>query len=298
MYNKNGGTAVAFENIIGNDKIKKLLQDNISTNNILHSYLFSGKKGIGKMLFAREFAKEILCTDQKQITQYNQNNHPDFLIVKPDGNCIKIDQIRMLQNKIAEKPIESNRKVYIIDDAELMRKEAQNCLLKTLEEPPEYAIIILVCSNENLLLSTIKSRCTKIMFSDIQKEKLLEYIDEDIVDLADGSIGRAIQLRESKEIYENIKQVFENIEKCDKIDFIRSAEVIYKSKDNIQEILELANIVLCNKAKENAKYINCIKFVEKAKTRLKQNANYDMTIDDLCFSLWEEINENNNWSKI
>ena len=136
------------------------------------------------------------------------------------------------------------------------------------------------------------------MFSDIQKEKLLEYIDEDIVDLADGSIGRAIQLRESKEIYENIKQVFENIEKCDKIDFIRSAEVIYKSKDNIQEILELANIVLCNKAKENAKYINCIKFVEKAKTRLKQNANYDMTIDDLCFSLWEEINENNNWSKI
>ena len=289
---------MAFENIIGNSKIKQLLQDNISSQNITHSYLFLGKKGIGKMLFAREFAKNILCEDEKQMVQFDENNHPDFMIIEPDGNSIKVNQIREFQSKIAEKPIESKRKIYIIDDAEKMRAESQNCLLKTLEEPPEYAVIILVCSNENLLLNTVKSRCTKVLFGDIPKEELLKFTSSELVSLADGSIGKAIKLNENKEIFEGIKQVFENLEKCDKIDFVKSADIIYKSKDNIQEILELVNIILFSKAKEDDRYLNCSRFVEKAKNRLKQNANYDMTIDDLCFSLWEEINENNNRSKI
>ena len=104
---------LAFENIIGNSKIKQLLQDNISSQNITHSYLFLGKKGIGKMLFAREFAKNILCEDEKQTAQFDENNHPDFMIIEPDGNSIKVNQIRELQSKIAEKPIESKRKIYI-----------------------------------------------------------------------------------------------------------------------------------------------------------------------------------------
>ena len=271
---------MAFEGIIGNNKIKQLLETSISTKKILHSYLFSGKEGIGKKLFAQEFAKYILCEDDRQIVQFEEGNHPDYTMISPDGNSIKIEQIRMLQTKIAEKPIESTKKVYVIDDAETMTKEAQNALLKTLEEPPEYGTIILICSNENMLLSTIKSRCTKISFCGLQKEELRNYIEED------------------RELYENVKQVFENIEKYDKIDYVKKADVLYKSKDTIQEILEYADNILLKKAKQNDRYINCVSIVEKAKIRLKQNANYDMTIDDLCFSLWEEINENNNRSKI
>ena len=285
-----------FANIIGNNKIKQLLQDSISSNNILHSYLFLGKKGIGKMLFANDFAKAILCKNEIQCLKFEEKNHPDFSIITPEGNSIKIDQIRNLQNKIMEKPIESERKIYVIDDSETMTKDAQNCLLKTLEEPPEYATIILICSNENMLLSTVKSRCTKITFNNISKEDLLNYTSEDLIDLADGSIGNAIRLNEEKELFENVKHVFENIQKYDKIDFVKNAEIIYKSKDDIYEILELINIILFNKAKIDKNYANCINLVEKAKNRLKQNANFDMTIDDLCFSLWEEINENNNRS--
>jgi len=169
---------LAFENIIGNNKNKKILANIIEKNTILHSYLFSGKSGIGKKLFAKEFAKMILCTEENKNTcntcksciEFEGNNNPDFNIIEPDGNSIKIEQIRMLQSKAYEKPIISNRKVYIIDEAEKMTKEAQNCLLKTLEEPSDYITIILVCSLESNLLNTIKSRCMKIAFNKLEDE--------------------------------------------------------------------------------------------------------------------------------
>lgn len=100
-----------------------------------------------------------------------------MLIDAEDGKSIKIEQIRYVQEKIAEKPIASNKKVYIINNSDTMTKEAQNCLLKTLEEPPEYAVIILVLANENNMLNTIKSRCTKIMFNPLSKEEIIHYFN-------------------------------------------------------------------------------------------------------------------------
>ena len=235
--------------------------------------------------------------------QIDSGNHPDFHVIEPDGSGIKIEQIRMLQNKILEKPIKSNKKVYIIDNSETMTKEAQNCLLKTLEEPPEYAMIILICSNENLLLNTIQSRCTKINFQRISNEELKKYIIENelienisksMLETLDGSIGKAYELKEMQSLYENIRPIFENIETYDKIDIIRKTDVLYKSKDNINDCLEYANVILLEKGKKDDRFLNCIKHVEKAKKKLKQNANFDMTIDDLLFHLWEEINENYN----
>ena len=186
----------------------------------------------------------------------------------------------------------------MINDSETMTRESQNCLLKTLEEPPEYAIIILICANENMLLSTIKSRCTKVTFMDIPKEKLREYIDQDMIELANGSLGKALQLKEKQEIYKSSKQIFENIKKYDKIDFVKNAEILYKSKDDIFDILDYANVIFLNKAKQDEKYINCIRAIEKTKNKLSKNANFEMSTDDLCFYLWEEINENYNRCKI
>lgn len=294
---------MAFEKIIGNAQIKQLLQEAISSGHFLHSYLFIGEEGIGKMLFAKEFAKYILCTNktgENSFEQIEDNNHPDFHVIEPDGNSIKIEQIRMLQNKIIEKPILSNRKVYIIDNSQTMTKEAQNCLLKTLEEPPKYVVIILLCSNENLLLNTIQSRCTKMVFQRISKLELKKYVadnnlfiqvSDSLLETMNGSIGKAYILKEKHEIYENIRPIFESIDKVDKIDLIRKAEALYKAKEDIQEALNYANVILCQKAKEDAKFLNCIKIVENAKSKLKQNANFDMTIDDMLFHLWEEIHE-------
>ena len=175
-----------FNNIIGNEKNKELLKKIIDTKNVAHSYMFVGKESIGKFLFAKEFAKAILCTAEqkmcnkcKSCIEFDTKNNPDFSILEPDSNSIKIDQIREITKKVYEKPVVSSRKVYIINDSDCMTKDAQNSLLKTLEEPPEYVTIILITSNENLFLPTIKSRCTKISFNRLTDVELASILKKE-----------------------------------------------------------------------------------------------------------------------
>lgn len=280
-----------FENIIGNESIKNTLEKSIKANQITHSYLMIGIPGIGKKLFAKEYAKNILGSN-------DIINNPDFLCIEPDGNSIKIEQIRNLQKEIQEKPIISNKKVYIIDDADLMTKEAQNCLLKTLEEPPEFAVIILIGSNENAFLPTIKSRCMILHFNRLSDSEIETYLKEQynklnvsqsMLDIAGGSIGRAINLKDKQEQYSKVEEIINNLDKKDLIDIVQTSEILYKSKDDINDILDYINIILLKKAKDNYLYTNCIKIVENTKKRLAQNANYDMSIDDMLFKMWEEI---------
>ena len=114
-------------------------------------------RAYGKYEIAKEWAKMILCDNNgcngcKSCLEFEGENHPDFYVIDEKDETIKIEKIREMQSKILEKPIISQRKVYIIRNAENMTKEAQNCLLKTLEEPPEYAVIILTTSNESRIL--------------------------------------------------------------------------------------------------------------------------------------------------
>lgn len=294
---------MSFDKIVGNDKIKTFLNKQIEEQHILHSYLFVGIEGIGKTLFAKEFARKLLCLNGEETenclscTKWNSNNHPDYLEINPENNSIKIEQVRQMQEKISEKPITSNRKVYLIVDSDLMTKEAQNCLLKTLEEPPEYATIILITSNESKLLNTIRSRCMKIIFEGLSEEQLENKVQEileveaikEFIKKSEGSLGRAIRLHEQKEIYEQVDNVINNIEKLDLITFLNKAEVLYKEKERIQEILEYINVSLYHT--KEIKKINCIEHIEEVKKRLLSNSNYDMCIDYLLLRLWEEINE-------
>ena len=294
-----------FENIIGNTNIKTVLEKSIKQNKLSHSYLFVGTQGIGKKMIATEFAKMILCLDDnkycnhcKSCIEFDTNNNPDFVLISPDGNNIKIEQIRDIQKRIQEKPIISEKKVYIIDNADLMTTEAQNCLLKTLEEPPEFAVIVLIGSNSNTFLPTIKSRCTIMNFNKISDEEMTKYlrekcdvknIDQNMLYMYQGSIGKALELKEKQEEYKNIENIINNINKYDLIDFINNAEILYKSKEEINDILDYINVILFNKAKDEYLYTNCIQIVENTKKRLKQNANYDMSIDNMLFNVWEEI---------
>ncbi len=304
---------MSFDNILGNNDIKELLNNSIKSNNILHSYMFVGTDGIGKSLFAKEFSKMILChADNKPCNtcssciKFDSDNHPDFMIINSeDTKSIKIGQIRFLQEQIAEKPIVSSRKVYIINNSDLMTVEAQNCLLKTLEEPPEYATIILILSNENKLLNTIKSRCTKISFKNISKEDLIKYANQNnisttntLLDICNGSINKLISLKDDSEIYSTLDNILNDFSRKDIADIWNESEILYKSKDNISNLLDYFNIYFFNKLKMNqdSKYINSIKIVEQTKRRLSSNANYDMCIDSLLLKIWEEFNEGNNRS--
>ena len=296
-----------FDSILGNEKIKELLTNSIKNNKTSHSYLFIGIDGIGKKLIAKEFAKMILCNDEnnkycqkcKSCIEFDTNNNPDFKIIEPDGNSIKIDQIREFQNRVSEKPIISNKKVYIINDSDKMTVEAQNCLLKTLEEPPEFVTIILIGSNENAFLNTIKSRCMILHFEKIQNQIIKKYIKENydlnldscnITDFFQGSIGKAIQVKEKKELYEKIEQIINSLEKKDKIEILNMSEIIYKSKEEISDILEYINVILIGLSIQQRKYAEFIKIVEETKRRLNSNANYDMSIDNMLLGLWEKSN--------
>ena len=301
---------MSFEKIIGNNKIKNELIKAFSTNSIAHSYIFSGQYGIGKKQIAIEFAKMILCLNKdnapcgecKSCLELENDNNPDFNIIKPDGK-IKIDQIRQMLEKVYEKPIISDKKVYIIDDAETMTVEAQNCLLKTLEEPPEYIVIILITSNESNLINTIKSRCLKLTFNPLENSEIKQYLEknldfqnvsETMLEIFEGSIGKALKVKEKQELYNNIETTLSNFSCESVIDLINNASEIYKGKENINEILEYFNIYFLKKAKEEynnaSKYVKAIEIVEDTKKRLVYNSNYEMTIDNLLINIWEELN--------
>ena len=293
-----------FDKIIGNSNIKDELIHIVELNKISHSYLFLGTSGIGKKEIAKEFAKMILCLNEKKYCnhcksciEFDSNNNPDFQIIEPDGNSLKIEQIRQMQRKIIEAPIISQNKVYIINDADLMTIEAQNCLLKTLEEPPEFVTIILIGTNENNFLSTIKSRCTIIKFQDIENSKIKDYlkneydiiVSDNLLEIFGGSIGKAEKLKDKQELYNSIIEIIECIDKLDLIDLFKKSNIIYKSQDDKESILDAINTILFKIGKENTKYLNCINIVEDTKIRLNANGNYNMCIDNMLLKIWEEM---------
>ena len=296
---------MSFNELIGNEKIKQNLIKILKNNTISHSYMFVGTKGVGKKLFAKEFAKGILCNNSekrpceacKSCIEFMNSNNPDYYEIglEDDENSIKIDTIRNMQKRVQELPIVSDRKVYIIDDSEYMTKDAQNCLLKTLEEPPSFITIILIVSNENMILNTIKSRCLKIYFNNLSEAELKKYINANLnindfsnnmLKACSGSIGKALQIYKSKEEYSELDRVFNNIENYTLTDVISNIDTLYKNKEDIQEILEYLNTILIRKAKENLKYIDYIKYVEETKRDLNLNCNYDMCIDKLLFKIF------------
>jgi len=258
-----------------NSQIQELLQSTIKSKKIVNGYMFSGSGSTKNYEFAKMFAKMILCFKQEGTScndctsciMFDDDNHPDYYEINKDANeSIKIDEIRELQERIIEKPITSLKKVYVINNAEKMTVEAQNCLLKTLEEPPEFITIILVSNNENTILTTIKSRCTKVAFTEENARELTE---------------------EEKERYEELEKIFGNVEKYLSIDLLNKLDVLYKDKDNIFENLDFINEIFIKKVRYDTKYLDYIDYVEETKNKLRTNSNYDMCIDNLILKIWE-----------
>ncbi|MBI3595950.1 MAG: DNA polymerase III subunit delta' [Nitrospirae bacterium] len=172
----------AFERIVGHAHAKAVLTAALATDRVAHAYLFHGEAHIGKFLTAMAFAKMGLCPHPKigrssgrptlascgqcpSCLAVDSGSHPDLQIVRPDGVQIKIRQIRDLQNSIVFKPMIGSRKWFLIDEADAMNPEAANGFLKTLEEPPDHSVLILVSARPQALLPTILSRCQAVRFS-------------------------------------------------------------------------------------------------------------------------------------
>lgn len=301
-----------FDNIIGNNEVKAYLETSFENNSILHSYLFLGTEGIGKRQIALEFARALLCLEGgkigctcKSCLCFNGQNHPDFVLVEPEGGLIKIDMIRNIIKKSAEKPILSGRKVYIINDFETANLPAQNCLLKTLEEPPKDVVLILISSNDNLIVNTIKSRCMTVKFKNISNDELKEYaiknigyedVSENLLEAFGGSIGKATTMKDKQEKYIEIDNLLSNISKSDIIEIMKSVDIL-GDKDHKLDVIDNLNymiVSLYSKSKEEEKYANCIPLVNETIQKLKANGNFKMSIDSMMLTMWEELNEDSN----
>ena len=308
-----------FENIIGQDFAKKYLTNSIKKNKLNNAYMFEGMDGIGKKKFADELSKLLLDYE-------NLENSPDYVLIKPDGNSIKIAQIRNLQSDIVIRP-HKDYKIYIINNAEKMTVEAQNALLKTLEEPPNYAIIILVTNNKESLLETIKSRCDIIKFSPIPIEDLKRYlintgIEEERAQLLDifsrGSIENALNLSQSSEfsmMREDIQQYIQimldkniveilnipnNMEKYRgkiialldmMINYFRDI-ILLKENVNKNMLINVDKLVFIQNMSGKISYSQLSKIIdiiEDAKSKIKSNCNFNISIQVMSLNIYEVI---------
>jgi DNA polymerase-3 subunit delta' len=173
---------MTFAAINGHEQQKDLLRRAIANKRIAHAYLFEGPEGVGKRLTALAFARALLCDKGEGCGSCNacrkvdHNNHPDIHIVNADGNSIKIEQVRTLQQQLSLRTLEGRYRFCLIDNAEQLTNGAANALLKTLEEPQPQTVIILISSQGEKLLPTIRSRCQKMSFARLPRAEIAKVL--------------------------------------------------------------------------------------------------------------------------
>ena len=214
--------------IIGHQHIIEQLQRTVASDRIAGAYLFVGPTGVGKETIAHYFAQLIFCQQAAQppivcgtclaCRKVDSGNHPDLQFIRPEGRLLRIGQIRELQKQIVYEPLESSRKVYILTDVERMNAEAENCLLKTLEEPPAASVLILLTSNIQVLLPTTRSRCQILQFHPMPTQELAAVLTDrfsvapeqatTLAIAAGGAIGKAItQLEKGNVLTEEVPEI-------------------------------------------------------------------------------------------
>ncbi len=223
-----------FSEIHGQDNAINLLRRSFNRQMISHAYLFCGPSGVGKRTCAEAFARALLCRQPLQgdacgecrsCRQVEGGNHPDFIIVEPEGGSIKIEQAREIQRRMTLAPFQGGRQICLIDRAESMTDEAANCFLKTLEEPPAGVVFILTCVQPYALLATVLSRCQQVMFQLLPVSQValilacLPGVKQEEADLtallSGGSVGQAFELLGGGNLTERRKQLAQIINALD-----------------------------------------------------------------------------------
>lgn len=327
-----------FKDVVGHKNIIQYIGNAVKTDKVSHAYILNGEKGSGKKLLANLFAMSLQCQNREEdgdacgkcqsCKQTVNNNQPDIIKVTHEKpNTISIDDIRdQVNNDIEIKPYSSRYKIYIIADADMMTVQAQNAILKTIEEPPEYAVILLLTENAETLLATIRSRCVMLKLRNIKDQLVKKYLMEQMeipdykadvcVAFAQGNMGKAIMLATSEhfnEIKEEAVHLLRNINEMDLSELIDAVKRCMSYKLEISDYLDVIAIwyrdVLIYKATRNVdrvvfsdqlKYIKdrankssyegieiILDALEKAKSRLKANVNFELTMELLLLTIKE-----------
>lgn len=325
-----------FQNIIGQEQIKEHLQNAISTGKVSHAYILNGEKSSGKEFIAKVFAQTLQCekggtepcNECRSCKQTASKNQPDIIYVSHEKpNTISVDDIRtQVNNDVAIKPYSSKYKVYIINEAEKMTPQAQNAILKTLEEPPAYAVIMLLVSNVNTLLPTILSRCVVLNMKPVRDELVKKYLMEELqipdykadvcVAFARGNVGKAKLLASSEE-FENVKaealSLLKYIKDMEIQEIVAAIKKINEYKLEINDYLDIMSIwyrdALLFKATADVNHLvfreeiqairkvagrssyegieRVIRALDTAKKRLDANVNFDLAMELLLLEIQE-----------
>ncbi len=327
---------IGFYSIIGQEQIKEHMQNALQMQKISHAYIIHGEKSTGKEFVARVFAMALQCekggaepcNECHSCKQALSKNQPDIIYLTHEKpNTISVEDIRLqVNNDVAIKPYSSKYKVYIINEAEKMTVQAQNAILKTLEEPPAYVVILLLVSNLQTLLPTILSRCVTLNMKPVSDTLVRKYLMEELkvpdyradvcVAFARGNIGKAKALASSEE-FDNVKNealaLLKHVHDMELQEIIQAVKKINEYKLEISDYLDIMSIwyrdVLLFKATADANSLvfreeiqairkvvaRCsyegieivIHALAKAKKRLEANVNFELTMELLFLDIKE-----------
>lgn len=327
-----------YDHIIGESQIKEHFRNAIKYNKISHSYIFNGESGMGKKTLAKAFSMALQCEKQSgepcmeciSCKQALSGNHPDIIWVTHEKeNVVAIDEIReQLVSDIQIKPYKSNYKIYIVDDAQKMNVATQNAVLKTIEEPPEYGLIMFLTTNSDLFLPTILSRCITLNVKPLHKDRIRtqlmreyqipDYRAEVIASFSGGNMGKAIRLASSErfnelkdevvhlvkyigdmEVYEMVAAVKRSadykLEIEDYLDMLTlwfRDVLMYKASKSVDDMLFKEEITTIAEQARTASYNgmeNIINGIDKAKVRLRANVNFDLTMELMFLNIRDNL---------
>lgn len=325
-----------FSDVLGHEQTILHMKHAIEMNKVSHAYILSGEKGSGKKLLAGLFAQTLQCQKRgtepcmecRSCKQEMNRNQPDIIrVVHEKQNTISVEEIRTQVNgDIMIKPYSSPYKIYIIDEAEKLSVQAQNALLKTIEEPPVYAVILLLTTNAGILLPTIRSRCVTLDLKPVAPGVLKEYLMRELeipeyranicTAFAQGNVGKAKRLAlsgEFSEMLEHAVHLVKYIQDMEVADIITDLKRIDTYKMEINDYLDILMVwyrdVLMFKATRDADHLvfsdelisirekvkkssyegleSVIKALDKAKVRLNANVNFEMALELLLLTMKE-----------
>lgn len=327
-----------FKDIIGHQKEIAHLEQAIRAGKVSHAYIFNGDKGSGKKTMADAFAMTLQCTGEGEgscgtchsCRQAASGNHPDIIYVKHEKPAsIGVDDIRtQLTGDIQIRPYNGKYKVYIIADAEKMTIQAQNAILKTIEEPPAYAVILLLTANDQVFLDTIRSRCVTLNLKPVPDERVKDYLMEHLqvpdyqadicVAFAQGNIGKAVRLASSEDfaaIKASAMQLIRNAGRMEVSELVDYVKEVQEYKITIQDYLDILALwyrdMVYFKATKDFEGIvfkdeirtiretvkvcsyegveEVMKAIENARARLNANVNFDLTMELLFLVIKENV---------
>lgn len=325
-----------FTDIIGHEQIIEHLQNAITMGKVSHAYIFNGPDKSGKKMLAEAFAMTLQCEkggsspcgECHSCRQAVSHNQPDIIYVQHEKpNTLSVDDIRtQVNHDIEVKPYASPYKIYIIDEAEKMNVQAQNALLKTIEEPPAYAVILLLTTNADLFLPTIRSRCVMLNLKAVEDSVIRKFLMEEkqvpdyqadiCVAFAQGNVGKAIALASSDDFNE-LKaaaiQLMKRIREIDLYELSEAVKQISEFKLQINDYFDIMmiwyrDILVCKATMDVNSLIfkdeiydikkqaskssyhgieTILEALEKAKLRLNANVNFDLVMELLLLTIKE-----------